>query len=219
MSALPEQQDLYAALLHEMKNNLVLMAISLGRVPKTGSVEHDQPLDEVKLLCQRASERLMQALFVYRSDQGGALLNAVDAYSTEDFIQELAIQARALRSDLEVTTELDPSVPAIWFFDRNMLEMALMNALHNSLAYARKAIRITARVEEGMLCVAIADDSDGYPEHILHAVDEDKPLQSNGTGLGLRFARMIARAHSNHGRTGFLSLYNRDGAVFEIRLP
>lgn len=219
MNDLPEQQDLYAALLHEMKNNLVLMAISLGRVPKTGASDHDQPLDEVKLLCQRASERLMQALFIYRTDQGGELLNAVDAYSTEDFILEIAVQARALRSDLEVDTSLDADVPALWFFDRNMLEMALMNALHNSVAYARARIRIAARVEAGMLCIAIEDDSEGYPEHILRAVAEDKPLNSNGTGLGLRFARMIARAHNNNGRTGSLALYNRDGAVFEIRLP
>lgn len=219
MSDLPERQDLYAALLHEMKNNLVLMAITLGRVPKTGERDHDQPLDEVKLLCQRASERLMQALFIYRTDQGGELLNAVDAYSTEDFIQEMAIQARALRSDLEVATALEPDVPAIWFFDRNMLEMALMNALHNSVTYARQRIRIAARVEEGMLCLTIEDDSAGYPEHILNAVAEDKPLSSSGTGLGLRFARMIARAHHNDGRTGSLSLYNRNGAVFEIRLP
>lgn len=219
MSELPDRQDLYAALLHEMKNHLVLMAMTLGRVPTTGAPEHDQPLNEVRLLCQRASERLMQALFIYRTDQGGELLNAVDAYSTEDFIEEMAIQARALRSDLEVVTEIDPSVPAIWFFDRNMLEMALMNALHNSLSYARQRLQIRARVEAGMLCIAIQDDSDGYPEHILNAVAEDKPLTSTGTGLGLRFARMIARAHSNDGRTGALSLYNQDGAVFEIRLP
>ncbi|KAF0102567.1 MAG: signal transduction histidine kinase [bacterium] len=214
-----EQQDLYAALLHEMKNHLVLMAITLDRVPHVGDAGHDQPLDEVRLLCQRASERLMQALFIYKNDQGGALLNAVDAYSTEDFLSEMAVQARSLRAQLKVDTELADNVPAIWFFDRNMLEMALMNALHNSVAYARERIRISARVEEGMLCIAIEDDSEGYPEHILQAVAEDKPLSSSGTGLGLRFSSLIAKSHVNNGRTGMLRLSNRDGAVFEIRVP
>lgn len=214
-----EQQDLYAALLHEMKNHLVLMAITLDRVPHVGDAAHDQPLDEVRLLCQRASERLMQALFIYKNDQGGALLNAVDAYSTEDFLSEMAVQARSLRAQLQVETELADDVPAIWFFDRNMLEMALMNALHNSVAYARERIRICARVEEGMLCIAIEDDSDGYPEHILQSVAEDTPLSSSGTGLGLRFASLIAKSHVNNGRTGALRLSNRDGAVFEIRVP
>jgi len=212
-------KDLYAALLHEMKNNLVLMAITLDRVPHTGDDAHDQPLDEVRLLCQRTSERLMQALLVYKNDQGGTLLNAVDAYSTEDFISEMAIQAQMLRSRLKVETEIGPEVPAIWFFDRNMLEMALLNALHNSVAYARERIHISARLDDGMLCIAIEDDSNGYPAHILQAVANDQPLNSSGTGLGLRFSSLIAKAHINNGRQGELRLRNTAGAVFEICVP
>lgn len=214
-----EKQDLYAALLHETKNHLVLMSISLGRISHNGVADHDEPLDEVRLLCQRASERLMQALFIYKNDQGGPMLNAVDAYSTEDFIDEMAVQARSLRTHLRVETRIEPDVPAIWFFDRNMLEMALLNGLHNSVAYARKSIRICARMEDGMLCMAIKDDSEGYPPHILEAQARDTPLQSSGTGLGLRFAAMIAKAHVNNGRCGKLVLRNRDGAVFEIHVP
>lgn len=214
-----QQPDLYAALLHEMKNNLVLMAITLDRVPHIGNDTHDQPLEEVRLLCQRTSERLMQALLIYKNDHSGTLLNAVDAYSTEDFIAEMALQAQSLRSQLQVETHIADDVPAIWFFDRNMLGMALLNALHNSVAYARKRIRISASVDDGMLCIAIEDDSDGYPEHILAAVAENKPLNSNGTGLGLRFSNLIAKAHINNGRSGRLNLRNQDGAVFEIWVP
>lgn len=214
-----EQQDLYAALLHEMKNHLVLMSITLERIPHNGKEVHDQPLDEVRLLCQRASERLMQALFIYKNDKDGPMLNAVDAYSTEDFIEEMAVQARSLRSQLHVESDIAADVPAIWFFDRNMLEMALINALHNSVAYARERISISARVEDGMLCIAIKDDSEGYPVHILDAQAMDRPLQSSGTGLGLRFASMIAKAHVNNGRQGKLLLFNEGGAVFEIRVP
>ena len=213
------EQDLYAALLHEVKNNLVLMAITLDRVPHLDDAGHDQPLDEARLLCQRTSERLIQALMIYRGGQHGMLLNAVDAYSTEDFISEMALQARSLRSKLQVETAVAANVPAIWFFDRNLLEIALINGLHNSIAYAREKIRISARVEDGMLCIAIEDDSEGYPPHILQAVADDKPLNSSGTGLGLRFASLIAKAHKNDGRTGSLHLRNQDGAVFEIRVP
>lgn len=214
-----EQQDLYAALLHEMKNHLVLMSITLDRVPHTDDRDHDAPLDEARLLCQRTSERLMQALFIYKNEHGGTLLNAVDAYSTEDFIQEMAVQARSLRSQLQVETDLDKAVPALWFFDRNMLEMALVNALHNSISYAHERIRIAARMDDGMLCIAIVDDSEGYPPHILQSVEDDQPLSSNGTGLGLRFSSLIAKSHINNGRKGFLRLRNEGGAVFEICVP
>lgn len=214
-----EEQDLYAALLHEMKNNLVLMAITMERVPHTHDAAHDQPLDEARLLCQRVSERLMQALMIYKSDQVGMMLNAVDAYSPEDFVAEMAVQARYLQTPHQVETWIDPSVPPLWFFDRNMLEMALLNAIHNSISYARSRIRIAARVEDGMLCLAIEDDADGYPPHILEAVAEDRPLHSSGTGLGLRFASLIAKAHENNGRRGQLRLRNESGSVFEIRVP
>jgi signal transduction histidine kinase len=213
------QSDLYAALLHEMKNNLVLMGITLDRVPHVGNSDHDLVLDEARLLCRRTSERLMQALFVYKNDLGGPLLNAVDAYSVEDFVNEMVVQAQSLRASLRVESHLSADTPVIWFFDRNMLEMALLNALHNSVAYARECIRISARVADGMLCIAIEDDSEGYPEHIMSSVEDDLLLSTNGTGLGLRFSSLIAKAHINNGRAGRLVLENRGGAVFEIWVP
>lgn len=214
-----EARDLYAALLHEMKNNLVLLTLTLDNIPHDGTKEHDGPLDEARLLGQRVSERLMQALFLYKSEQGGITLNAVDAYSPHDLLDELAVQMRSLNRNLMVDVVVDDDVPPFWFFDRNMLEMALVNALHNSLSYARKQVELRARLREGMLAIGVRDDSDGYPAHILEAVAEDRPLQSNGTGLGLRFARLIAQAHHNEGRIGELRLYNENGAVFEISVP
>jgi signal transduction histidine kinase len=214
-----ETNDLYAALLHEMKNNLALLTMTLGSIPYCGKPEHDAPLDDARLLGQTTSDRLMQALFIYKSGKSGVVLNAVDAYSPEDFIQELAQHTRSFRKTLDVSTQVDDNVPAIWFFDRNMLEMALINAVHNSVSYARTRIQIRASLLDGMLAISVRDDSDGYPDHILDAVAKDQPLQTNGTGLGLRFARLIANAHQNKGRVGDLRLYNENGAVFEIRVP
>ena len=57
-----ELGDLYASLLHEMKNNLVLVTVTLDRIERTGAPSHDQALEEARLLCRKASERLMQAL-------------------------------------------------------------------------------------------------------------------------------------------------------------
>lgn len=214
-----EEQDLYAALLHEMKNNLVLLTMTLDSVPRTGDELHDSKLDEARMLGQRVSERLMQSLFLYKGERGGVILNAIDAYCPADMLEEIALQARSLNKHLEVAVEVEPDVPSFWFYDRNMLEMALINALHNSLNYARKRVGIRAAVRDGMLAISVRDDSEGYPPHILEAVAEGRTLQSNGTGLGLRFARLIAEAHKNGGRVGQLRLYNEGGAVFEISVP
>jgi signal transduction histidine kinase len=214
-----KDQDLYAALLHEMKNNLVLLTLTLDGIPHTGAADHDAPLDEARLLGQRVSERLMQSLFLYKGEQGGMILNAIDAYCPADMLKDIAAQARSLARHLEVSVEVGDEVPPFWFYDRNMLEMALINAVHNSISYARERMVLKAEVRDGMLAISVRDDSDGYPPHILEAVAEGRTLQSNGTGLGLRFARLIAEAHNNRGRCGALRLYNDDGAVFEIDLP
>lgn len=214
-----DEHDLYAALLHETKNNLVLLTLTLDTVPHSGAPDHDEPLDSARLLAQRVSERLMQAMFLYKSGAKGISLNAVDAYAPADLLEEMALQARSLGKNLEISTQLDPELPTIWFYDRNMLSMALMNAIHNSVQYAHARIQLGARLQDGMLAITIRDDSEGYPAHILEAVARDEPLNSSGTGLGLRFASLIAHAHRNEGRTGELALYNDQGAVFEIRLP
>ena len=213
-----EVQDLYAALLHEMKNSLVLMSMNLERIPHMGNPGHDRPLDDVRLQCQRVAERLMQALLIYRCNLNEMALNALDAYSTQDLVQELAVQARSLRPELLVQTHISAEVPAIWFFDRNMLEIALINGLHNSMSYAKAGISIAVKVEDRMLCISIKDDSAGYPTHIL---DSEFGVSSSttGTGLGLRFARLIARSHCHEGRSGCLRLRNEEGAVFELCIP
>jgi signal transduction histidine kinase len=214
-----EVDDLYAALLHEMKNNLALLTMTIGNLPYYGQEALDEKLDAARLLGQVTSDRLTQGLFIYKSVKNGIVLNAVNAYSPEDFIQELAQHIQSLKKKLKVSARVDPDVPEIWFFDRNMLEMALINAAHNSIAYAREQIQIRASVKDGMLAISVDDDSDGYPAHILEAVADGQPLQSSGTGLGLRFAKLIANAHENQGRCGELHLYNDNGAVFEIRVP
>jgi hypothetical protein len=137
--------------------------------------------------------RLQQALLVYKAINQ-QIHPAIDAYSPHDLLQEIRDRAAALsRGRFRVEAALSPEVPAIWFLDRDLIEMALINAIQNSLAYARSSIRIEAGMEEGCLALTVRDDSDGYPEHILTSVATNTPYRATGTGLGLQFARLIAR--------------------------
>lgn len=214
-----DARDLYAALMHELKNNLGLLAMTLDRVPHAGTEPHDRPLDDARLLCQQVIERLRQALLLYKAADHGLAME-IDAYSPHEFLAECGDEAVSLvRGRLRVEVELADDVPAIWFFDRNLVDIALGNAIHNSLVYARSAIVIRADLMDGMLCFTVRDDSNGYPAHILEALANGEPFASGGTGLGLRLAQMIAEAHSNRGRIGELRLVNDPGAVFSLRLP
>lgn len=211
--------DMYAALMHELKNNLGLLTMTLDALPTTGAPAHDNTLDDARLLCQRSVERLQQALLIYKS-ANGSLHPVVDAYSPGEMLQQLGDTALSLARDrLKVEILIGEQVPALGFFDRTLVGMALTNALHNSLAHARSAIRIEADLVDDCLAFTVRDDSSGYPEHILASGEGQGSFSSSGTGLGLRFARMIAQAHENDGRFGELRLFNDNGAVFRLLLP
>jgi K+-sensing histidine kinase KdpD len=211
--------DLYAALIHELKNNLGMLSMTLDGIPMQNEPQHDDTVDAARLLCQGVIDRLQQALLIYKANTK-QLHPTIDAYSPHDLVHEVKERAAALaRNRLRVEATLSPDVPAIWFFDRDLIEMALINAIQNSLVYARSAIRIEANMLEGGLAVSVRDDSDGYPEHILTSVATNTPYRSTGTGLGLQFAKLIAQTHDNQGRLGELRLYNDQGAVFCLLLP
>jgi K+-sensing histidine kinase KdpD len=214
-----DDTDFYAALIHELKNNLGLLAMTIEQIPIQNEPVHDQSVDAARLLCQGVIGRLQQALFIYKVDHQ-QMHPAINAYSPHDLIHEISDQATALsRGHLRIEAEIQPEVPAIWFLDRDLIEMALINAIHNSLAYARSTIRIEATMLDECLALTVRDDSDGYPEHVLTSVATNTPYRSTGTGLGLQFARLIAQSHDNQGRTGELRLHNDQGAVFSLILP
>lgn len=214
-----DSRDLYATLMHELKNHLGLLQMTIDRIPLQQEATHDGVLEDARLLCQRVVDRLQQALLMYRA-ASGQIHPAIDAYSPEDLVREMRDTAAALARDrLKVGSRLDANLPALAFFDRNLIEMALINAIHNSLAYAHSEIWIEAGMSEGRLMLTVRDDSDGYPEAILHSLSDDTPHHSGGTGLGLQFARLIARTHVNQGRVGELRLSNDGGAVFSLVLP
>lgn len=210
--------DMYAALMHELKNNLGLLTITLDSIPLRGDSEHDSRLDDARLLCQRSSERLQQALLVYKATNK-ELHPVVDAYSPVDMLRELRDTAHSLaRERLLIDTLVGDQVPELWFFDRSLVEMAMINAIHNSLAYAQSRLRIEADMVDGCLAFSVRDDSPGYPDKILDR-GATVSFTSGGTGLGLRFGRLIAEAHENQGRSGELRLFNDKGAVFQLLLP
>lgn len=214
-----EAKDLYAALMHELKNNLGLLAMAMDRIPRQNEQSHDKPLDDARLLCQQVVERLRQALLLYKTSTEGMPVQ-VDAYSPHESVAQIQAEATSLSRDrLRIEVEVSREVPPIWFFDRNLVDIALINAIHNSLAYARERVMIKAEVIDGMLALSVLDDSNGFPPHIIDAMAKGVPLAATGTGLGLRLSQMIAQAHVNKGLKGSLRLSNTPGACFTLLLP
>ncbi|HEY9098899.1 MAG TPA: HAMP domain-containing sensor histidine kinase [Thiobacillus sp.] len=214
-----ENPDFYAALIHELKNDLGLLSLTIDSIPLQDTVAHNETVDSARLQCQQVVDRLQQTLLIYKASRQ-QFHPRIDAYSPHDLLNVIKARAETLsRGRLQIETVIDPDTPAIWFFDRDLIEMALVNAVQNSLAYARKNIWLEMKPQENGLAFLVRDDSEGYPEHVLESVANNTPYRATGTGLGLQFSRLIAQSHENQGRTGELRLLNDQGAVFSLLLP
>lgn len=210
-------KTLLALNIHEIKNLMALLMLRLDAV-KAENME----VGECRLLCHRVNDCMEQMLLLF-SLQTEKLVPSIQAHSPADFVNEFVNNAVVLAGGkLAIDMQVEYA-PDYWFFDRDLIEMAMLNAMHNALRYAKNRIIIRAAVVDNALALSVEDDGAGFPQAIL-----DDPARSvksqhyEELGLGLFFADIIARAHVNKDRQGALLLHNKGentGGIFILQLP
>lgn len=208
--------SLVAAAIHDAKNTLNALDTWLGEAGR----EH--PSDSLRLArsaAQRVSSQLVELLVLYRAGEGSLRL-AVDDHDPGDMVREILAEILPLPGQPAITADLaavDTLGP--WAYDGYQVKLVLADALRNALRFARTRVVLSLKHQPGDgLLFEVRDDSAGYPEHILNGGDQDS--SAGGTGLGLRFARLIAERHMTPaGKHGRVELANEDGAVFRLILP
>jgi hypothetical protein len=201
--------ELYAAVIHDVKNQLAELALRLG--------ERADAQQEMNI-AMNAARRLSEMLLVVRQESE-QLSVTPDSVDTADFLAILAAEYRELFPAL--TLNIDTAhAPAFAFFDDALVRLALSNAVHNACRSARSRVRLAAREQDRMLVLEVADDGPGFPDATLaNSGDTPTSASSRGTGLGLYLARKIAELHQLDGRCGRIELNNDKGAVFRMFLP
>lgn len=201
--------DIYAAVIHDVKNQLAELALRLER--------RGDALQETAIAFD-ASRRLTDLLLTHRQ-QSGQLYANVDSASPGDLLQELAVEYQALFPGLRITADTS-AVPPFAFYDEALVRLALANAVHNACRFAQCEVRLSAYSEGGFVIFQVADDGAGFPEAMLGTAPAAPATTSlRGTGLGLYLAGKIAELHQMDGRRGSVVLSNADGACFQLKLP
>ncbi len=135
----------------------------LSSIPHQKNPKHNAPLTKAQSLCQQISSESTQILILYRAEVSGRIfLNSVDLYSPEAFVVELAQTAKDLSNgQFKITATKSDEVPSNiqWCFDWTHLNLAVMNAVHNCLRYAKKEINFSLGIENDMLKISVIDDS------------------------------------------------------------
>lgn len=202
--------DLYTAVMHDVKNQLAELALRLRRRGDSA------PEMEIAM---NASRRLSEMLLLSREEDAQLWVNA-DTINPADFLEILAAEYTELFPSVAISVDASQSGSCA-FFDDALVRMALGNALHNACRFSRACVRLSAFDRDGMLVMEISDDGPGFPEAVL-ASGGNLPVavSGSGTGLGLYLAHKIAGLHKLGARQGYVELSNgASGGQFRMVFP
>ena len=198
------------AVIHDAKNTLSGLLL---RLEEQGHFEK-----EIALLL-RTSSRLSNLLLWHKKQDGEMRMN-IDAESPTDLVSEIQSEFSHTFPNISIGVDAE-TAPAFWFYDDNYIRLALSNAVHNACCFAKNEVKIGVLVIENMLLFRVQDDGEGFSQQLLEAFERQDAIETThrGTGLGLLLANTIAQMHQSKGRHGSVVLRNKNGAVFEMRLP
>jgi len=204
--------DLAAAVAHDVKNRLVILGEELAKLSSLPLAEparaHVAAANEQAV---QVTSRLVEWLTVQRAGEGG--LHATPREEVpEYFLADWHADAMRLANGrVDIVREAGSDLPAFWFFDAQLVRLALDSALHNALRFATARITLGAAMKDRRLIFSVHDDGPG--------VQTDGCATS--TGLGSTVCRQVAIAHKNRGEQGHCELrdHHAGGAIFELSLP
>mgnify|MGYP001949390389 FL=1 len=217
-----------AAAVHDMKNSLFLLIQSIESLSETLSAENVEAQEQVSRVHYEASRlntNLVQILSLYRAELESLPITVDESFIkdlVEDVVGSNTLYVKQKKIMITITIDEDLS----WYLDGELIYLLLNDVIINAMRYGTSKIHISAKVDKSeKLVIMIEDDGHGYPQSMLDKSHEDLSdfeLSQGRTGLGLFFAKLIARAHSQDNKEGTIALSNGGslgGSVFEVKIP
>jgi signal transduction histidine kinase len=227
--ALADMRSHFAASVsHELKTPLTAIrmfaeALTMG-VQKKPEAQQEY-LQTIISESERLSRLLNNVLDFSKIEQGTRTYR-FEPVSLENVLQAAA-RAMAFPMDqkgFNLQIETDKGIPQVQA-DKDALEQAVLNLLHNAVKYSGKSREILLKLyrKENSICIDVKDFgigiSDENKTHIFgkfFRVSGSENQRIPGTGLGLTIVSHIAEAHG--GRVEVLSRPG-EGSTFSIILP
>jgi two-component system sensor histidine kinase KdpD len=171
---------------------------------------------------ERLSSLVSDAIQMARIEAGSIHLHPEET-SAAVLVETVLQQKRSALADRQVIVNIPADVPGL-DADRELVALALRQLIDNAAKYsdAAKPIEISARVEGGVVILAVRDQGQGIPEseapHIFEKFYRGRHSSGSvaGSGLGLAVARAVVNAHG--GRIWAESPQG-GGTLFQIALP
>lgn len=215
-----------ASSVHDMKNSLCMLIQSIDTLAqgRENDPESREELAKIHYEASRLNTNLLQMLSLYRVEKEQLPL-IIEEHSVSDLLEELIEKNLLYSQNRKIDIQLEVEDELVWYFDDSLIGNLLNDVFVNALRYTKDRILIRANVIAQNLQISISDNGNGYPEHMLTDSQlsmQEFDIENNRTGLGLFFARLIAKAHTNKSDTGHIKLSNDKefgGSVFSLVLP
>ncbi len=215
-----------ASSVHDMKNSLgmllnTLSAMMVSSPPK--DAEQARLFSVLEYEAARINGELVQLLSLYRMDEN-TMSVVIDEHHAIDIIDEQIARNDTLLKSRNISVQVDCDSDLIWYFDNELIGGVLNNLIVNCARYSRKQLLVSATEENGFLCIAVADDGQGYPDNMLMGALPQTPVSfsSGNTRLGLLFTRKVLELHKSKKGQGYMTIANNGplgGGVLKLYLP
>jgi len=219
---LAAQGNLAAGVAHEIRNPLNAIGMGLQRLLREWRLASDEDHAEFARLggvlegeVNRLNEIVEQFLLLARPAR-----LTLNTCPVEKHLGELLTLVREEAAAKGISIETALALNGVTArLDCRQIHQTLLNIVVNAFQAMSSGgtLRLSARVSDGDLEVAVADTGPGIPpEHLDRIFEPYFSTKEGGTGLGLALAQRIVEAHG-----GSITVDSRPGAgsTFRIRLP
>jgi two-component system heavy metal sensor histidine kinase CusS len=209
---------------HELRTpvNRILNAADLALLRDPGG----EPQTELLAVREAAEEmrRLIDDLLLLARGDEGRLGVASEPFDLVAATSSLVALFRPICEDRRIVLTFRAARGEIIAFgDHPLLERAIANLLDNAVRHTPDGgcIQVALEIRAPWLEIAVSDSGPGVAERERERIFErfvqlDESRTTEGSGLGLALARMLARAHGGDVQAEASAL---GGACFRIRLP
>jgi two-component system sensor histidine kinase CpxA len=210
-----EQKRITADVAHELCSPIARMQMALGVVEQRSTPDQSTYLQKLDRELQHMAKLVEEVLAFSKAE------TIPDRETPEDIDLRELLQNILAREAPENGIQLDIGDIQLHSL-RNALDRAIGNVVRNAIRYA-KDLEITAKAENGLVTIQIADRGPGVPEEALSRLFEPfyrpeaaRGRNTGGSGLGLAITKRCIEACQ-----GNVTARNREGGglVVGIELP
>jgi len=218
-----------ASYIHDMKNSLFMLLQSMDNLAESMQPDSEQKAQLAKIHYEayRVNTNMVQLLALYRHERQQLPLQTNENYVV-DLVEDLIARNQLYIDNQQIAVETEVNSDLYGYYDTELTASMLNDVFINALRYTKDKIKLSAFSEQDELVVQLEDNGPGYPETMLEELNADTvemgkfDAMTGRSGLGLYFIKLVAAAHTNGERRGYVIMDNNScygGSRFQLRLP